>query len=65
MDSSDVEFLEVPRSERPPIHARPDLEGDYIDKDGRGQRDKKSHWGGKKRWVVRENSSLKANVYYQ
>ncbi len=38
MDSSDVESLEVPRSKGTPIDARPDLEGDHLDKDKRGQR---------------------------
>ncbi len=65
MDISDAEFLKPPRSESAPIGARPNLEGDHLDKDGKGQRGKEGRWGGKKRRVVRKDSSPEANVCYQ
>ncbi len=65
MDSSDSESLEVPRSEDTTIGTRPDLKRDHLDKNRRGQRNKKGHWGSKKRWVVREDSSPEANDCYQ
>ncbi len=65
MDSSDAESLEAPRSEGAPIGARPDLEGDHLDKDGRGQRGEEGRGGGNKRRMVREDSSPEASVCYQ
>ncbi len=65
MDSSDAESLEAPRSKGALIGARPDLEGDHLDKDGRGQRGEKGRGGGKKRRVVRKDSSPEARVCYQ
>ncbi len=49
MDSSDAESLEALRSKGAPINTRPDLEGDHLDKDGRGQRGEEDRRGGKKR----------------
>ncbi len=57
IDSLDTESLEAPRSKRAPISARPDLEGDHLNKDARGQRGEESRWEGKKRGLVREDSS--------
>ncbi len=65
MDSSDTEFLEVLRSKSAPISARPDLEGDHLDNDWRGQKAKKDCRGGKKRRVVRKDIHPEASVYYQ
>ncbi len=65
IDSLETESLEVPSSESAPIDARPDLEGDYLNKDGRGLKSKEGCWGDKKRQVVRENSSPKISIYYQ
>ncbi len=64
IDSSDAESLEAPRSEGAPIGDRPDLDRDHLDKDGRGQRGEEGRQGGKKRRVVREDSSPEASVCY-
>ncbi len=65
IDSSDTESLESSRFEGAPIGARLDLEGDHLNRDGRGQRGEKGCRGGKKRQIVRDDSSLEASVYYQ
>ncbi len=65
MDSSDAESRKAPRFESTLMGARPDLEEDYLNKDGNGQRGEKSLQKGKKRRVVRKDSSSEASVYYQ
>ncbi len=49
MDSSDAESLEASRSEGVLIGAKPNLKGDHLDKDERGQKGKEGHREGKKR----------------
>ncbi len=65
MDSSNVESLEAPRSKSAPISARPDLEKDHLDKDGKDQRGEEDRQGGKKRQVVKKDTNLQTNVCYQ
>lgn len=43
MDSSDIKSLEIFRSKDTLIAARPDLEGDHLDKDEKSQRGEKKH----------------------
>lgn len=64
IDSLNIVSLEALRSKNALIDARPNLEKNHLDKDGRHQRGEKDRQKGKKRQVIREDSSLEVSICY-
>lgn len=64
IDSSDIGFLEFSRSESILIDARLDLWRDFLDKNGRGQRNKERRRKSNKRSVVRADNGFEISIHY-